>query len=148
MTSLQTSTPARLHHLHLCSEDPQTLARFYTDLMDMTPSDLPNGAVLLQGGLRSMQISRGQSCVLNWSGYALRDAAALNSLRAGIKANGARPEDIDAPLFDKGAFVVADPQGRRVVFGVAAAGAKADQRAARTQHVVFQTTELDAMVAF
>jgi catechol 2,3-dioxygenase-like lactoylglutathione lyase family enzyme len=150
MTSLQTSAPARLHHLHLTSEDPPRLARFYTELMDMAPTDLPDGkgAIMLQGGLRSVQISKGQSCALAWSAYSLRDAAALAGLRSRLKVNGTRPEDVVAPLFQTGAFVVADPQGRRVVFGLAADTARTDQRAARTQHVVFQTTELDAMVAF
>jgi catechol 2,3-dioxygenase-like lactoylglutathione lyase family enzyme len=152
MTSLQNTSPARLHHLHLTSEDPPRLARFYTELMDMEPASLPQGegkgAILLHGGLRSMQISKGASCALAWSAYALRDEAGLAALRAGLKARGAKSEDIDAPLFRKGAFIVADPQGRRVVFGLAADTSRTDQRAARTQHVVFQTTDLDAMVAF
>ncbi len=148
MNSLQTSTPARLHHLHLTSEDPSRLARFYSELMDMVPTPLPGSALMLQGGLRSMQISKGVSCALAWSGYAVREQAALDDLRARLKAGGVKPEDIDAPLFGTGAFSVIDPQGRRVVFGLAADATRTDQRAARTQHVVFQTTELDAMVAF
>jgi catechol 2,3-dioxygenase-like lactoylglutathione lyase family enzyme len=116
--------------------------------MDMVPTELPGGGLMMQGGLRSVQISKGSSCELAWSAYALRNQAALTALRAGIKARGASPSDVDAPLFRDGAFAVADPQGRRVVFGLARETSRTDARAARTQHVVFQTTELDAMVAF
>ena len=150
MTSLQTATPARLHHLHFTSEDPQKLARFYIDLMDLAPAaaGAPGGALVLKGGLRSLQISKGPSRALAWSAYAVADEAALKSLRARLDGNGAAPKDIKAPLFAEGAIVVADPQGRRIVFGVDAGSGVPDVRAARMQHVVFQTTQLDAMVAF
>ena len=166
MSRLQTSTPARLHHLHLTSEDPKALARFYVELMDLTPTEIAGGAILLRGGLRSLQVSRGPSRALAWSAYALADEAALARLRARLAADGFGARDmhsmlpIQAPLFGDGAFVVADPQGRRVVFGVPAddnaspvvrdgrRDTRRDARPARMQHVVFQTTELDAMVAF
>ena len=79
MTSLQTATPARLHHLHFTSEDPQKLARFYIDLMDLAPAaaGAPGGALVLKGGLRSLQISKGPSRALAWSAYAVADAVAL-----------------------------------------------------------------------
>jgi catechol 2,3-dioxygenase-like lactoylglutathione lyase family enzyme len=57
-------------------------------------------------------------------------------------------EAVRSPLFSEGSFAILDPQGRRLVFGVAPANGYLDPRPGRLQHVVFQTTAIDPLVEF
>ena len=59
MDTLQTSTPATLHHLHLTSPDPERLSRFYERVLDYAPSRVEDGAYVLSGGQRHLIISAG-----------------------------------------------------------------------------------------
>lgn len=151
--SLQQSTPARLHHLHVVSDDPMRLADFYTSQMQMTSvGRADHNRLVLVGRDRAMEISarsRGQEPHF---GYAMRNQDELNALRMRLQNHGLACQPLTAPLFQPGAFVIADTQGRRMAFGLeisdAASVASRDGLPARLQHTVFQTTELERVVTF
>jgi catechol 2,3-dioxygenase len=148
MSSLQTSTPAALHHLHITSANPAALAQFYQKqfALQVEPSDAKYH--VLRGGSRAVIISEGPPASLACAGYALRNTADQETLRTKIKAGGLALTDIDNPLYQAGAFEVADPQGRKVSFGVPKYPQGPDAEPARLQHTVFQTTQLDEIVRF
>lgn len=148
MYTLQTSAPARLHHLHQTSENPERLAEFYVRMLNMTQQQLDENTVLLSGGQRNMVISRGPNQGLSGLSYALKDAQSLAVLRAHLVGAIGSVAECSSPFFERGAFSIQDPQDRIVMFGVPLAEALPDQLPARLQHVVFQTTKLEEVVDF
>ena len=72
--SMQSHSPAQLHHLHITSPDPDALARFYSQNMDLQAS-LEQDRHVLRGGSRAAVMSAGPAGLL-YPAYALRDAAA------------------------------------------------------------------------
>lgn len=150
MQTLQTSTPARLCYLHLASKTPQQQVDFYRCLLDMTDLAQADGSWLLQGPQRAMLISPADHSGLLAAAYDLGSQARLSELRTRLVGNGCNVEALDSPLLEAGAFQIRDPQGRQTIFGVARGTSPINREGmpGRLQHVVFQTTELEAMIDF
>lgn len=148
MFTLQQQTPARLHHLHVVSDDPARLAEFYRRQLDFEPVGNEGPTLVLAGPSRAMTISPSGQGLEPHYGYALPDVGALERLRAHVSAHDVRCEALDDPLFKPGAFLIADPQGRRIAFGLSRRIDAGQGAPARLQHTVFQTTELDRVVRF
>ncbi|WP_407316431.1 VOC family protein [Pseudomonas sp. nanlin1] len=150
MQTLQTSTPARLCYLHLASKAAQAQVDFYRRLLDMDCQPQADGSWVLSGPQRTMLVSPADHSGLLAFAYDLGDPARLQTLRRQLSERGCSPEDIDSPLLEPGAYAIRDPQGRQTLFGLArpAAAESATGLPGRLQHVVFQTTELEAMVDF
>jgi len=141
--------PARLHHLRRDSAEPERLARFYGDLLGDRVEALPNAQWLVQGHGRRLIVGHGASGAVPYFALALRDAAQLADEAAALERQGIAREPSPSPLFADGAFAVADPDGRRIVFGVPlrVSGVKS-HLAARLQHFVCASTRLPEMLAF
>lgn len=148
MIALQTDTPLALHHLHVTSEDPQRLARFYTDLFELNAVPHNEGPIALTGGSRAIVIHRGKSGELAAAAYAARDEAALAKLKARLGDLAQPAVFADEIFFKPGAMRVHDPQGRCLIIGVPRLQRSADRLAARLQHTVFQTTQLEQVLNF
>jgi catechol 2,3-dioxygenase len=147
MSTLQTSTPATLHHLDIGSDRPDALARFYREQFGMEESR-SGSLYVLRGGTRALIVRQGRPEELRSAGYALQSERHLQLLRARLLYTGVEPEPVANPLFRPGAFEVHDPQGRITCYGVPLHERTDDAMPARLQHTVFQTTELDAVVRF
>jgi catechol 2,3-dioxygenase len=147
MSTMQIESPARLYYLHIRSEHPSKLAAFYREQMSMEETAIGDMHVL-KGGSRAVVISPGPSGELAYPAYALRDEPALAALRTRLASNRVAMAPLDSPLYLPGAFVIQDPQGRKTAYGLPTYALAADTEPARLQHVVFQTTELDAVVDF
>ncbi|MGY2313279.1 VOC family protein [Pseudomonas sp. SDO5522_S412] len=150
MQTLQTSTPARLCYLHLASKAPHQQVDFYRRLLDMEGLAQADGSWLLQGPLRAILISPADHSGLLAAAYDLGSQARLSELRTHLAGKGCNVEALDSPLLEAGAFQIRDPQGRQTVFGVSHGAVTTDRKGmpGRLQHVVFQTTELEAMIDF
>ena len=150
MQTLQTSSPARLCYLHLASKAPQQQVDFYRRLLDMNCLAQADGSWLLQGPQRAMLISPADHSGLLAAAYDLGSQARLSELRTRLVSKGCSVEALDSPLLEAGAFQIRDPQGRQTVFGVSLGAVATDRKGmpGRLQHVVFQTTELEAMIDF
>ncbi|MBJ2232359.1 VOC family protein [Pseudomonas simiae] len=150
MQTLQTSTPARLCYLHLASKAPQQQVDFYRRLLDMNCLAQADGSWLLQGPQRAMLISPADHSGLLAAAYDLGSQSRLSELRTRLVSKGCSVEALDSPLLEAGAFQIRDPQGRQTVFGVSLGAVATDRKGmpGRLQHVVFQTTELEAMIDF
>ena len=141
--------PARLHHLQIESAEPERLIGFYGEGFGMAARALDSERWLLAGGERRLLVARGEPKRLAFSAFTVAEQDQLARLRDHVVANGIEPQANPSPLFGEGAFAVADPDGGRLVFGLAeAAEGAADALPGRLQHVVVATTRLDAMADF
>jgi len=146
--------PAQLDHIRLDAPEPNTVAQFYRDVIGMTPIELEDGTVLLQGPERRLVIGRGPAGGQPWSGFRLQSPAQRDALRAHLEAQGIAIEASPSPVFGEASFAVRDPDGRLAVFGLVRddLGRGVVQPAAalpgRLQHVVVATTDLARLVGF
>jgi catechol 2,3-dioxygenase len=152
MSALQASAqlwPARLHHLRRDSADPERLARFYGELLDDHVVALPDGQWLVQGHGRRLIVGGGAKGAVPYFALAMRDAAQLAGYAAALSRLGVSREPSPSPLFAEGAFAVADPDGRRIVFGIPlrVSGIRSTL-AARLQHFVCASERVPEMLAF
>lgn len=150
MQTLQTSTPARLCYLHLASKDAQRQIDFYRRMLDMDGQAQADGSWMLSGPQRAMLVSPADHSGLLAAAFDLGSQPRLQALRVRLLGHGCVVEELDSPLLEPGAFLIRDPQGRQTIFGVAhpALQASGQGMPGRLQHVVFQTTELEAMIDF
>ena len=150
MHTLQSSTPARLCYLHLASKNAPRQVDFYQRLLDMHSQAQADGSWLLHGPQRALLVSPADHSGLLAAAYDLGDQTRLETLRGRLLQRACALEPVDSPLLAPGAFLIRDPQGRQTIFGVAHAQADNDLQGmpGRLQHVVFQTTELEAMIDF
>ncbi len=135
-----------LDHICLNSADPEMLARFYGEALDMEVSQ--TGAYWQASGPgRALLFARGMPNSLSFGAYATSDEAEFAKLQARAEAKGAiRPAS--SPLLDI-AFAVADPDGNHMEFGLKPDAPDAiDSPGARLQHLVVATTNVDQMIEF
>lgn len=143
--------PARLHHLCRDSEDAEGLARFYGTMLGDVVEPLPGGDWLVSGRGRRMVVGRGAKASVPYYALEMGGAAQLAGYRRALEALGLACEKSPTPLFGEEAFAIADPDGRRVVFGLPRAREAAGGRpgpAARLQHFVCASAQPEAMLAF
>jgi catechol-2,3-dioxygenase len=147
-TALEAS--AYLHHVHLASPDPERLATFYATALDMAEEELSEGGWIVRGPARRVQFSRGPAKKLLHAGFALRDAHGLQGLKARAARRGLAPESASTPFFNADAFGVTDPDGNRIIFGLAAQERTSVGRAIRgpIQHLTLATQNVAAIEAF
>ncbi|MGF6993027.1 VOC family protein [Paraburkholderia sp. GAS32] len=148
VTTLQQATPARLHHLHIVSDDPQQLAAFYRARLGLEDVESLDDRIVLTGPSRAVEISDSRSGRLPHSGFVLKSTQELDRLRQRLTTSDVQCLPTDSVLYQSGAFMVRDPQGRLVSFGLAADGPQRNGMPGRLQHTVFQTTELERVIAF
>ncbi len=147
MTSMQIDHPAQLYYLHISSENPERLATFYHTQMALDEEVIAEQHVL-RGGSRAVIVSKGASSELVYPAYTLQTADALAKLRARLEAKNVAMVPLSSPLYTEGAFTIDDPQGRKTAYGLCKESRTSDPEPARLQHVVFQTTELEAIIQF
>jgi catechol 2,3-dioxygenase len=136
--------PARLHHLRRDSPKPEQLARFYGELLGDRVAALPDGSWLVAGRGRRLVIGKGTTGAVPYFALQVPDTVHLAAYR--MQVEGA--EDFSSPLLGDGAFAVSDPDGRRVVFGVAKDVESANGLPGRLQHFVCATERLAPMLEF
>lgn len=141
--------PARLHHIHLTSEDPAAMVGWYGVAMGLAAEPVDGGVTWMAGAERNLLIGPGAKGALAYAAFALADADHLDRMRRHAADGGVVVEASPSPLFDDRAFAVRDPDGNRIVFGLPPApAAGADPLPARLQHVVIASTEAPRVVAF
>ena len=137
-----------LHHMQLRSGDPETLARFYADTMDMALRRLDDGDWLCEGPMRRMIITAGDAKTLGFAAFGCRDTAGLAAIRAHAEAEGVAILPSPSPLFDYKAFAVRDPDGNAIVFGLGAAEPPRGGLRGPIQHLTLATLSPEAIEDF
>jgi catechol 2,3-dioxygenase-like lactoylglutathione lyase family enzyme len=103
----------------------------------------------VQGHGRRLVVGRGDKAAVPYFALAMRDAAQLAAYAAALERLGVAREPSPSPLFLDGAYAVADPDGRRVVFGLPARVAGVQSTLpARLQHFVCASERVPQMLAF
>jgi catechol 2,3-dioxygenase len=134
--------PARLHHLRRDSPKPELLARFYGELLGDRVEALPDGSWLVAGRGRHLVVGRGAAGTVPYFAFQMDSKGPLDALRRAWKG-----EPFSSALLDE-AFALTDPDGRRIVFGVAKEIEPAEGLPGRLQHFVCATQRLPEMLAF
>lgn len=142
--------PARLDHLRRDSPDPQRLARFYGELLGDRVEPLEGGCWLVAGRDRRLVVGGGPAGSVPYFSLRMQDEAHLAAYARELERAGIRCEPSPSPLFGPGALAVADPDARRVVFGLPRQrdAQPANGPPGRLQHFVCATVRPQAMMEF
>ncbi len=147
MTTLQAS--AYLHHLNLNSPDPERLARFYSDTMDMPDLGKMDGLWFAGASGRRVLFNEGAARTLAHAGFACRDNEGLAAIRERASGEGLDPQPFESSLFQPNAFSVQDPDGNEIVFGLAiAADEHPNKLRGPLQHLTLATQNLQEIEEF
>ena len=147
MSAVAVRAGAFLHHLQVQSPDPEKLAAFYGEAMQMSVEKLPDGRWHCFGPQRQLLIVNGQAKGFDFSAFGCRDAEGLAELRARAKSEGLDPADHSSLLLDK-AFGLSDPDGNGVVFGLARENTDRQGLRGPLQHVTLATFDVAAIENF
>lgn len=145
--------PARLHHIHLTSNNAPEMVSWYQNSMGLTAAKLDDGITWMSGKNRNLLIGPGQKNGLKYSAFAVEDSNQLDHLRARAEESEIPIETSPTPLFGENAFALRDPDGNCIVLGMSdrqssdGAG-PASQLPGRLQHVVVASTDAPRMIAF
>ena len=148
MTLTTVKAGAFTHHLALTSPDPERLAQFYAETMDMSPPQRLGQAYLVQGPGRRLIVGKGAACGLIIVGMVVRDRDGLAEIKSRAEAEGLLPQSYASELFQPGAFSVTDPDGNVMTFGLAAEEAPRKGLRGPLQHVTFATRDIARFEAF
>ena len=116
MSAVAVRAGAFLHHLQLQSPEPEKLAAFYGDAMDMSVEKLPDGRWHCFGPQRHMLFTKGQARGFDFSAFGCRDAGGLAELRERAKSEGLNPADMASPLFNDAFSVRSRMSARSRIF--------------------------------
>jgi catechol 2,3-dioxygenase len=147
MSAVAVRAGAFLHHLQVQSPDPEKLAAFYGDAMQMSVEKFSDGRWHCFGPQRHLLIVKGQAKGFDFSAFGCRDGEGLADLRARSKSEGLDPADHPSRLLDH-AFRVRDPDGNGVVFGLARENADRHGLRGPLQHVTLATFDVEAIENF
>jgi catechol 2,3-dioxygenase len=143
---------ARLDHFQLMSEAPEKLVTFYQDIIGMTAQAIDRDVWLCQGPQRRLLIGRGRSNTLGFGAYRCETMYDLLALQDRLLKQEVRLESSPSPLFSTDAFSFSDPDGNRLVFGLARQQADhsgwAPVLAGRLQHLVLASEDAETLVHF
>jgi len=139
---------AHLHYLQLSSERPAALADFYGSVMHMKVQ--ARGADrLCRSVQRRLLITRGRDRGLVAAGYAVPGVEDLDALTQRLRHHAVTLEKAESELFLPGALSVRDPDGNRIIFGIAAMDDDTpDALPARLQHVVVASRNAARLLPF
>ena len=117
--STAVSSGAYLHHMQVESPDPERLARFYADALDMPEVREAGEEWLCEGKQRRLLFVSGEGKKLGYCAFACRDSEGLEAIRVRAADSDVEILPSPSPLFQNHAFAVRDPDGNRIVFGLA-----------------------------
>lgn len=149
MTLTAVQAGAYLHHVALQSSNPQRLAAFYADAMDMDLHQVSNQEWRCEGPGRRTVVVPGEDKKLAYAGLGCRTADGLAMMRARVEEEGLAIHASPSPYFKDGAFAVQDQNGNLICFGVAD-HPPSNRRGipGPTQHLTFSATDVSAFVDF
>ena len=133
---------AYTHHLAMTSPDPERLAAYYADTLDMAAPVQQAGGWLVRGPGRRFLVAKGAKGGVGHVGMGVRDAEALAELKALADSEGLSPQRFLSDLFADDAFAVKDPDGNVLVFGRALEEGPAKGLRGPLQHVTFATRDI------
>ena len=141
--------PARLHHLSICSEDPERMVDWYKKALVMEDVTLDDGTTWLKGQQRNIIVTEGNRGKVDHVAFHFEDKKHMESYREQLDSVNCKVEIVEPLLMENEAFSIRDPDDNIFHFGVSSlndSGLSATP--ARLQHVVFRSQDLPRMVEF
>jgi len=142
--------PARLDHICIATPQPDEMLAFYCDGVGYQSEQIDKDLWKLSGHQRTVLLTTGEARQMDFMAFWLDDAERFNAFREEVSAKGATIENSTSPLFDGDAFAVSDPDGTRIVFGLAdyKAAESSTDLSGELQHLAVATQQLEAMRTF
>ena len=143
---------ARLHHLQLLSPDVDRCAEFYCNVYDMGGREQGSMRICASHE-RHLIIAPGPANRIGFAAFGFTRESNFNAHRRRVESRVAITPAA-SPLFRPGAFMVADPDGNKIVFGVPESIFSAQQPRgpdplrARLQHVALRSNEPSRLIPF
>ena len=107
-----------LHHLEIQSRNPERLANFYSNIMDMKIDKLSLDKFICDGPSRKIIITKGENKTLSYAGMVCRNENNLNEFREFLNQNELKLKDHNSGFYKSGSFSVEDPDKNKICFGV------------------------------
>ena len=107
-----------LHHLEIQSSNPESLANFYSKIMDMKINKLSPEKFLCEGPARKIIITLGKDKTLSHAGMVCRNENNLNGFKDFLNQKELKLKDYNSELYKPGSFSVEDPDKNVLCFGV------------------------------
>jgi len=107
-----------LHHLEIQSSNPERLANFYSNIMDMKIDKLSLDKFICDGPSRKIIITKGENKTLSYAGMVCRNENNLNEFREFLNQNKLKLKDHHSGFYKSGSFSVEDPDKNKICFGV------------------------------
>lgn len=149
MTLIAVQAGAYLHHVAFESSNPQRLAEFYADAMDMDLIKVSEAEWRCEGPMRRFVAVRGEDKKMAYAGMACRDADGLEALRLRAKAEGIELLPSVSPYFKDSAFAVRDQDGHLICFGLAIPSTNTRKGIqGPTQHLTFASRDVQGFIDF
>ncbi|MEQ1719391.1 MAG: VOC family protein [Hyphomicrobium sp.] len=142
MTLTAVEAGAYTHHIAVTSPDPEGLANFYADAMDMGAPQKHGAGWIVRGPGRRLIVTKGSKNGLVHVGMGVRDADAVAAMKARAETEGLSPQPFAGELFSAGAFTVSDPDGNVIAFGHAPQDKPTRGLRGPLQHVTFATQDI------
>ena len=143
--------PASLHHLALASPDPERLASFLADALQMQRVRTANGSVVLAGPSRLIVIEPGTEPGAVHVAYGVDEPERVARLQDRFATRGVPTRPEPSPFFRSGSFAVSAPDGVALLFGAPANGEPVQDGSGlsgRLQHAVFRSPEPEPLLSF
>lgn len=142
--------PAHLHHLCIRTPQPEALASWYSDNLELSAEPLDDGRIRLRGRERNLVLQPSPEPGLGFAAYAVAAPAQVAGLRDRISQEGMTRADVSSPLFTADQVAIADPDGNVFVYGMPSDVAPEghDPLPGRLQHVGITTTDIRRLIEF
>ena len=107
-----------LHHLEIQSSNPERLANFYSNILNMQIDKLSLDMFICDGPSRKIIITKGENKTLSYAGMVCRNENNLNEFKEFLNQNELKLKDHNSGFYKSGSFSVEDPDKNKICFGV------------------------------
>ncbi len=107
-----------LHHLEIKSNDPDKLAEFYSNVMDMNLKRVSNQKFLCEGPNRKIIIKKGKNKTLGYAGMICKNEENLERYKKFLIQNECEINNFESEFYKSGSFSLHDPDDNMICFGV------------------------------
>ena len=133
-----------LHHLEIQSSNPESLANFYSKIMDMKINKLSPEKFLCDGPARKIIITLGENKTLSNVGMVCRSENNLNRFREFLDKKELKLKEHNSEFYKAGSFSVQDPDKNVICFGVLRDSSPSNLKGihAPLQHLTFASEDV------
>lgn len=148
LTAIQSG--AYLHHIAFESSNPERLASYYSEVMDMDLLKISDSEWRCEGPSRQLIVVPGTNKKMAFAGLSCRNEEALTALRRHIIRNNIEIFENISPYFNIGAFSIRDPDDHIICFGIPDSIKKIQKKAIKgpIQHLTFTSLDVERFVEF